>query len=104
MSFTRFFGIEAPVVEPPVAPAPSLVAAVSNAGGLGLLSVTWLDEAAVRGLFGRLVASLPVVATGGVADGRGSRPSWRSARTRRGCERASSRVRRRRSRLSTRIG
>jgi nitronate monooxygenase len=47
-SFTRLFGIEAPVVQAPVAPAPELVAAVSNAGGLGLLPVSWLDAAAVR--------------------------------------------------------
>jgi nitronate monooxygenase len=51
-TFTRTFGISAPVVEAPVAPAPALVAAVSNAGGLGLLPVTWLDPrsgaAAVR--------------------------------------------------------
>jgi nitronate monooxygenase len=47
-SFTRAFGIEAPVVEAPVAPTPELVAAVSNAGGLGLLPATWLDEKAIR--------------------------------------------------------
>ena len=47
-SFTRIFGIDAPVVAAPVAPAPELVAAVSNAGGLGLLPVTWLDVAAIR--------------------------------------------------------
>lgn len=47
-SFTRAFGIEAPVVEAPVAPTPALVAAVSNAGGLGLLPATWLDVTAIR--------------------------------------------------------
>jgi nitronate monooxygenase len=47
-SFTRSFGLTAPVVEAPVAPTPALVAAVANAGGLGLLPVTWLDEAGIR--------------------------------------------------------
>jgi nitronate monooxygenase len=46
--FTRRAGIEAPVVQAPIAAAPALVAAVSNAGGLGLLPVTWLEPAAVR--------------------------------------------------------
>ncbi|HLY49794.1 MAG TPA: nitronate monooxygenase [Solirubrobacteraceae bacterium] len=47
-SFTRTFGLQAPVVEAPVAAAPTLVAAVSNAGGLGLLPITWLDTEAIR--------------------------------------------------------
>ncbi len=47
-SFTRAFGLDAPVVAAPVAPTPELVASVSNAGGLGLLPVTWLDVAAIR--------------------------------------------------------
>lgn len=46
--FTQAFGIDAPIVAAPVAPAPELVAAVSNAGGLGLLPVTWLDGAEIR--------------------------------------------------------
>lgn len=46
--FTRALGIDAPVVEAPIAPTPELVAAVSSAGGLGLLPITWLDEATVR--------------------------------------------------------
>jgi NAD(P)H-dependent flavin oxidoreductase YrpB (nitropropane dioxygenase family) len=46
--FTSMLGIEAPIVQAPVAPSPELVAAVSNAGGLGLLPVSWLDPAGVR--------------------------------------------------------
>jgi nitronate monooxygenase len=46
--FTQAFGIDAPIVAAPVAPAPELVAAVSNAGGLGLLPVTWLDAPQIR--------------------------------------------------------
>jgi nitronate monooxygenase len=49
-AFTRKFGITAPVVEAPVAREPALVAAVSNAGGLGQLPVSWLDPASVAAL------------------------------------------------------
>lgn len=41
-SFTRLVGIEAPVVSAPITMSPQLVAAVSNAGGLGMLQGTWL--------------------------------------------------------------
>jgi NAD(P)H-dependent flavin oxidoreductase YrpB (nitropropane dioxygenase family) len=41
-SFTRLLGIEAPIVSAPIAVSPELVAAVSNAGGLGILPGTWL--------------------------------------------------------------
>ena len=41
-SFTRLVGVEAPVVSAPIAMSPQLVAAVSNAGGLGMLQGTWL--------------------------------------------------------------
>ncbi|MGH2873096.1 MAG: nitronate monooxygenase, partial [Solirubrobacteraceae bacterium] len=47
-SFTSAFGIDAPVVQAPVASTPELVAAVSNAGGLGLLPITWLDVPGIR--------------------------------------------------------
>jgi nitronate monooxygenase len=46
--FTELVGIEAPVVAAPVVPSPELVAAVSNAGGLGLVPITWLDPDAIR--------------------------------------------------------
>jgi nitronate monooxygenase len=45
--FTQVFGIEAPIVAAPVASEPALAAAVSNAGGLGLLGVTWLEPVSV---------------------------------------------------------
>jgi nitronate monooxygenase len=43
--FTRLLGIEIPVVQAPIGglSTPALAAAVSNAGGLGMLSVTWRD-------------------------------------------------------------
>jgi NAD(P)H-dependent flavin oxidoreductase YrpB (nitropropane dioxygenase family) len=41
-AFTRLVSIEAPIVSAPIAGSPDLVAAVSNAGGLGILQGTWL--------------------------------------------------------------
>jgi nitronate monooxygenase len=45
---TQLLKIEAPIIQAPIGSAscPALVAAVSNAGGLGMLSITWrsLDE------------------------------------------------------------
>jgi nitronate monooxygenase len=45
---TRLLKIETPIIQAPIGSAscPALVAAVSNAGGLGMLSITWrsLDE------------------------------------------------------------
>lgn len=46
--FTTAFGIDAPVVSAPISAAPELAAAVSNAGGLGQLQITWLDDAAIQ--------------------------------------------------------
>ena len=50
--FCDLLGIELPIVQAPVSDAPALAAAVSNAGGLGLLQLSWfgLDEtrAAIR--------------------------------------------------------
>jgi nitronate monooxygenase len=47
---TRLLGIEEPIVQAPIGGLtnPALAAAVSNAGGLGMLAVTWLDEAEIR--------------------------------------------------------
>ena len=44
-TFTNLLGITAPVVQAPIGggSGPELVAAVSNAGGLGMLSVTWRE-------------------------------------------------------------
>lgn len=41
-SLCRFLGIEVPVIGAPISPSPEFVAAVSNAGGLGILQGTWL--------------------------------------------------------------
>src|SRR5579863_2970790 len=44
----ELLGIEQPIVQAPIGPAavPRLAAAVSNAGGLGLLSLTWAPDVA----------------------------------------------------------
>lgn len=57
--FTRLAGIELPIVQAPIGSAstPELVAAVSNAGGLGMLSLTWRSPAEARELI-RQVRSL----------------------------------------------
>ena len=44
----ELFGIELPIVQAPVSYAPALVAAVSNAGGLGMIQLSWLDPDGVR--------------------------------------------------------
>jgi nitronate monooxygenase len=46
---TERLGIDLPIVQAPIggASTPELVAAVSNAGGLGMLSITWTDLEAV---------------------------------------------------------
>lgn len=48
-SFCRLVGIELPIVQAPIGgvSTPALAAAVSNAGGLGTLSITWRDPAAL---------------------------------------------------------
>jgi nitronate monooxygenase len=50
--FTRLLGIEIPVVQAPIGglTTPALAAAVSNAGALGMLSVTWRDPDRLREL------------------------------------------------------
>src|SRR5439155_20374140 len=42
-AFTRLLDLEVPIVQAPIGPCacPELAAAVSNAGGLGVLAVTW---------------------------------------------------------------
>jgi len=44
----ELFGIELPIVQAPVSYAPALVAAVSNAGGLGMIQLSWLDSDGAR--------------------------------------------------------
>ncbi len=50
--FTRLVGIDLPIVQAPVGSAttPELAAAVSNAGGLGMLSITWRSPNEARDL------------------------------------------------------
>ena len=49
-SLCSLLNIELPIIQAPIGSAtcPALVAAVSNAGGLGMLSVTWRDVATIR--------------------------------------------------------
>lgn len=49
-TFTDLVGIEVPIVQAPIGglAQPPLAAAVSNAGGLGMLALTWLEPDAVR--------------------------------------------------------
>jgi NAD(P)H-dependent flavin oxidoreductase YrpB (nitropropane dioxygenase family) len=51
-AFCRLVGIELPIVQAPVGgiTTPALAAAVSAAGGLGMLSITWRDPVALRAL------------------------------------------------------
>src|ERR1700690_1673249 len=41
----ELLGIEQPIVQAPMAAIPGLAAAVSNAGALGMLTLTWSDDA-----------------------------------------------------------
>jgi nitronate monooxygenase len=41
-------GIEVPLIQAPVSSAPALAAAVSEAGGLGMLQLSWLDDDEAR--------------------------------------------------------
>ena len=51
-SFSRLVGIDLPIVQAPVGgiSTPALAAAVSEAGGLGTLSITWREPDALRAL------------------------------------------------------
>ena len=51
-SLCDLLGIELPIIQAPIGSAtcPELVAAVSNAGGLGMLSVTWRSPSEIRTL------------------------------------------------------
>jgi nitronate monooxygenase len=55
-------GIEQPIVQAPMADVPPLAAAVSNAGGLGMLTLTWSDDV---GASVRAVAALTARPFGG---------------------------------------
>jgi nitronate monooxygenase len=41
----ELLGIEQPIVQAPMSAVPPLAAAVSNAGGLGMVALTWSDDA-----------------------------------------------------------
>ncbi|MGI9252803.1 MAG: nitronate monooxygenase, partial [Thermomicrobiales bacterium] len=62
--FTRMLGLRVPVAQAPVggASTPELAAAVANAGGLGVLSITWRDPQVLPGMLTRTLemASGPV--------------------------------------------
>ncbi len=49
-AFCRLVGIDLPIVQAPVGgiTTPALAAAVSEAGGLGMLSITWREPNALR--------------------------------------------------------
>jgi NAD(P)H-dependent flavin oxidoreductase YrpB (nitropropane dioxygenase family) len=55
-ALTRALGIDVPIVQAPIAnlTCPELVAAVSNAGALGMLSVTWRKPEEIRSLLRRI--------------------------------------------------
>lgn len=60
---TELLGIDIPIVQAPIggASTPELAAAVSNAGGLGMLSVTWTEPETLRRTLQRIqdLTSLP---------------------------------------------
>ena len=49
-SVTRRLGIEAPIVQAPIGglSVPALAGAVSKAGGLGMMAISWLDPDGIR--------------------------------------------------------
>jgi nitronate monooxygenase len=51
-AFTRLVGVDIPIVQAPIGgmARPELAAAVSNAGALGMLSLTWSDAAEVESI------------------------------------------------------
>jgi nitronate monooxygenase len=55
-SLTRILNIGVPIVQAPIAnlTCPELVAGVSNAGALGMLSVTWREPAEIRSLLRKI--------------------------------------------------
>jgi NAD(P)H-dependent flavin oxidoreductase YrpB (nitropropane dioxygenase family) len=49
-ALTRLLGIEQPIIQAPIGglSVPALAGAVSNAGGLGMMAITWLDPDGIR--------------------------------------------------------
>lgn len=83
-AFCELLGTQLPIIQAPVGSisTPELAAAVSNAGGLGMIGVGGMPldvvEARLRATaeltgrpFGANVDPVPVIAAGGIADGRG---------------------------------
>ena len=50
----RLLGITHPIVQAPISASPELIAAVSNAGGLGMIQGTWHDADELRSVIGRV--------------------------------------------------
>lgn len=48
----RFLGVTRPIVQAPITASPELVAGVSNAGGLGMIPVTWIGTDDLRNMIG----------------------------------------------------
>jgi NAD(P)H-dependent flavin oxidoreductase YrpB (nitropropane dioxygenase family) len=55
-AFCRLLGIAHPIVQAPIGALsrPELASAVSNAGGLGMMALTWSDEAAIDSAVSRM--------------------------------------------------
>ena len=49
-SVTRLLGIEHPIIQAPIGglSVPALAGAVSNAGGLGMMAITWMSPDEIR--------------------------------------------------------
>jgi NAD(P)H-dependent flavin oxidoreductase YrpB (nitropropane dioxygenase family) len=65
-SFTRLVGIEHPIAKPPIGglSVPPLAAAVSSAGGLGMMAITWLELDDTRDSIAALAVGRPERGTG----------------------------------------
>ena len=55
-TFCRLVGIDYPIVQAPIGglATPELASAVSNAGALGMLAMTWTDPGAIKATLGRM--------------------------------------------------
>lgn len=53
-SLCRLLGIKIPIIQAPISASPEFVAAVSNAGGMGMIQGTWHDADALRDLIAEI--------------------------------------------------